>query len=42
MEVTFRTYQVLAGELDQMLICESEDGHKETCLYEGLFRKDKW
>ena len=40
MEVTFRTYQGLAGELDQMLICESEDGHKETCLYSttGLFK----
>lgn len=33
MKVSFRTYQGLAGELNQMLICESEHGHKETCLY---------
>ena len=40
MDVKFRTYQGLAGELDQMLICESEAGHKETCLYStaGLFK----
>lgn len=33
MKVRFRTYQGLAGELDKLLICESEEGYKESCLY---------
>lgn len=40
MKVTFRTFQGLAGELDQLLICESQCGHKVTRLYStvGLFK----
>ncbi len=36
MKVSFRQYQGLAGELDIMLICESERGHKETRLYKNV------
>lgn len=39
MKVTFRQYQGLAGELDILLICESEEGHSESTLYfnTGIF-----
>lgn len=39
MKVNFRQYQGLAGELDILLICESEEGHSESILYKntGIF-----
>jgi len=39
MEVTFRQYQGLAGELDILLICESNSGHSVSRLYRhtGIF-----
>ncbi len=39
-KVSFRTYCGLAGDLQEMLICEAESGHWVSCLYNRAWFKN--